>query len=193
MARENHNNNMIYIHDLDNFAVGSHNCLSVPFDQLLANGFMTRQTDVRPAKSVNTACQLVAVIFQIQSLQQFGGVSATHIDWTMVPYVRNSFEKHYLTEYVKDLPEFMDIDILYLAHDELTKWVSKKVEQFFMDHENITDESFKLANKDMFDKKYYQKALFETTRETYQAIEGLYHNLNTLQSRSGRHNCRLAA
>ena len=72
------------------------NCLSVPFDKLLAEGFNTRQTDVRPAQSVNTAFQLVAVIFQLQSLQQFGGVSATHLDWTMIPYVRKSFYKHYI-------------------------------------------------------------------------------------------------
>ena len=72
MARENHLNNEIYIHDLGSYAVGMHNCLSVPFDDLLANGFNTRQTDVRPANSVNTAFQLVAVIFQLQSLQQFG-------------------------------------------------------------------------------------------------------------------------
>lgn len=91
MAKANHENNEIYIHDLDNYAVGNHNCLSIPFDELLANGFNTRQTDVRPAQSVNTAFQLVAVIFQLQSLQQFGGVSATHLDWTMVPYVRKSF------------------------------------------------------------------------------------------------------
>ena len=64
-------------------------------DKLLANGFKTRQTDVRPAGSVNTAMQLVAVLFQIQSLQQFGGVAATHLDWTMVPYVRMSFYKHF--------------------------------------------------------------------------------------------------
>ena len=38
----------------------------------------------------------MAVIFQIQSLSQFGGVSATHLDWTMVPYVRKSFRKHYI-------------------------------------------------------------------------------------------------
>ena len=95
MARENHENNEIYIHDLDAYYVGSHNCLSIPFDDLLAKGFNTRQTDVRPAGSVNTAFQLVAVIFQLQSLQQFGGVSATHLDWTMVPYVRKSFAKHY--------------------------------------------------------------------------------------------------
>ena len=55
MARENHEGNMIYIHDLDNYYVGNHNCLSIPFDKLLAEGFNTRQTDVRPAGSVNTA------------------------------------------------------------------------------------------------------------------------------------------
>jgi ribonucleoside-triphosphate reductase len=68
MARKNHLNNEIYIHDLDSYYVGSHNCLSIPFDDLLANGFNTRQTDVRPAGSANTAFQLVAVIFQLQSL-----------------------------------------------------------------------------------------------------------------------------
>lgn len=72
MAKNNHLNNEIYIHDLSHYAVGDHNCLSVPFDDLLANGFNTRQTDVRPAQSVSTAFQLVAVIFQLQSLQQFG-------------------------------------------------------------------------------------------------------------------------
>ena len=75
MARNNHLNNEIYIHDLDSYALGSHNCLSIPFDDLLANGFNTRQTDVRPAQSINTAFQLIAVIFQIQSLQQFGRFS----------------------------------------------------------------------------------------------------------------------
>ena len=94
-AARNHNNNEIYIHDLDSYAVGSHNCLSIPFDKLLAEGFNTRQCDVRPAGSINTAMQLVAVIFQLQSLQQFGGVSATHLDWSMVPYVRKSFLKNF--------------------------------------------------------------------------------------------------
>ena len=55
MAKKNHLENMIYIHDLDSYAVGMHNCLSIPFDKLLKNGFNTRQTDVRPAGSVNTA------------------------------------------------------------------------------------------------------------------------------------------
>lgn len=62
-AKDNHINNRIYIHDLDSYYVGNHNCLSIPFDKLLSKGFNTRQTDVRPARSINTAFQLLAVIF----------------------------------------------------------------------------------------------------------------------------------
>lgn len=95
VGRKNHEDNMIYIHDADHWEIGDHNCLSIKFDDLLRDGFKTRQTDVRGANSVNTAFQLMAVIFQLQSLQQFGGVASTHIDWTMVPYVRKSFFKHF--------------------------------------------------------------------------------------------------
>ena len=162
MARRNHENNEIYIHDLDSYAVGMHNCLSIPFDDLLAKGFNTRQTDVRPANSVNTAFQLVAVIFQLQSLQQFGGVSATHLDWTMVPYVRKSFYKH-----------FMDAMKYLVRFNELIP-----VENF-NDKMSITDNAYKHY------KKHYQYALEKTKKEVHQAVEGMYHNLNTLQSRSG--------
>lgn len=72
VSRNNHLNNEIYIHDLRDWILGDHNCLTIPVDKLLAEGFTVRQTDIRPAQSINTAFQLLAVIFQIQSLQQFG-------------------------------------------------------------------------------------------------------------------------
>lgn len=160
-AKENHENNRIYTHDLDSYAVGMHNCLSVPFDDLLANGFTTRQTDVRPANSVSTACQLVAVIFQIQSLQQFGGVSATHIDWTMVPYIRKSFYKHF-NDGLKYC-EGLDIDYVLTNVQDIS----------------IEDSSYKKYPK------AYDYAIAMTKKECMQGVEGLSHNLNTLQSRSG--------
>ena len=160
MARNNHLNNEVYVHDLDSYAVGMHNCLTVPFDDLLAKGFNTRQTDVRPANSVNTAFQLIAVLFQLQSLQQFGGVSASHIDWTMVPYVRKSFRKHF------------NDGLKYIEEVELpTQSPAEDV--------SITDESYTLHPK------AYKYAMDKTYKEASQAAEGMYHNLNTLQSRSG--------
>ena len=158
MSRENHLNNEIYIHDLDSYAVGMHNCLTIPFDKLLKEGFNTRQTDVRPARSINTAFQLVAVLFQLQSLQQFGGVSASHLDWTMVPYVRISFRKHF-----NEGMEFIEESDLRQESDELS----------------IEDDFYKQFPK------VYKYAMSKTEKELMQAVQGMYHNLNTLQSRSG--------
>lgn len=163
MSRENHLNNEVYIHDLNSYAIGNHNCLSIPFDKLLAEGFNTRQTDVRGAQSVNTAFQLVAVLMQLQSLNQFGGVAATHIDHTMVPYVRKSFAKHYRDglKYIEDVPD---------------ENIPSKER---IEGKSIEDVYFKAY------KKAYQYAMDMTEKEIYQAVEGMYHNLNTLQSRSG--------
>ena len=169
-ARNNHLNNEIYTHDLDSYAIGMHNCLSIPFDDLLANGFNTRQADVRPAQSVSTAFQLVAVIFQLQSLQQFGGVSATHLDWTMVPYVRKSFRKHF-----KDGIFYMENTI-----GESKEKSDKMIDTFPKDVEmSIDSPEYKIF------KKAYNYALDKTIQEVQQSVEGMYHNLNTLQSRSG--------
>ena len=169
MARNNHLNNEIYIHDLDSYALGMHNCLTVPFDDLLANGFNTRQTDVRPANSVNTAFQLVAVLFQLQSLQQFGGVSASHLDWTMVPYVRKSFAKHYKDGFIWiEKQPYSNIDY------EIDNMVF-----------NAADYSIDNPEWKAYSFEAYNYALKMTEKETRQAVEGMYHNLNTLQSRSG--------
>ena len=163
MARKNHERNEIYIHDLDKYASRMHNCLTEPIDDLLDKGFKTRQCNVRPAGSISTAFQLLAVTFQLQSLQQFGGVAASHLDWSMVPYYRMSFFKHLCDgiNYIENLPVSF----------------------------NLTREEKK--NTSINDPKYtkqktawkYAKNL--TDRELSQAVEGMYHNLNTLQSRSG--------
>lgn len=195
MSRTNHLSNRIYIHDLDSYAAGMHNCLSIPFDKLLANGFNTRQTDVRPAQSVNTAGQLIAVIFQLQSLQQFGGVSATHIDWTLMPYVKKSFRKHYIVAYLKNTAAFSQIDLMGMLFDSyedesgiirnrFEDWIDKNKERFY-EETGLKEEDFFFANKEKLDPLLYQSAMYDTILETKQAVEALYHNLNTLQSRSG--------
>lgn len=172
MARNNHLNNMIYVHDLNSYAVGMHNCLTIPFDDLLARGFNTRQTDVRPAQSVSTAFQLVAVLFQLQSLQQFGGVSASHLDWTMVPYVRKSFTKH-----LRDGMKYCEGKSEYKAK-RFEEWLKHDL------HKDGTVHMDDFEIKELHPMAW-NYAMDMTERETYQAAEGMYHNLNTLQSRSG--------
>ena len=162
-AKDNHIGNMVYTHDLDHYELGDHNCLTIPFDDLLAKGFVIRQTDIRPARSVNTTFQLVAVIFQLQSLNQFGGVSAGHIDHTMVPYVRLSFYKHF-----KDGLTFIE---------ELDQ--NNKVFDSICETMSVDDPTYKEHTK------AYNYATKMTLKEIYQAVEGMFHNLNSLQSRSG--------
>ena len=166
-TKENHLNNEVYIHDLSAYSVGNHNCLSIPFDHLLSKGFNTRQVDIRPANSLNTAMQLVAVIFQLQSLQQFGGVSATHLDHTLVPYVRKSFFKHFKSG-LKYIKRYSD--------DKIDKYIHKHG----LDCEtSIDDDRYKKIGC------VYNYAMDSMEKESYQSAEALFHNLNSLQSRSG--------
>ena len=172
-TRKNHLENRIYIHDLNSYAVGMHNCLSIPIDDLAAKGFNTRQTDVRPARSINTFCQLCAVVMQLQSLQQFGGVSYTHLDWSAVPYIRMSFTKH------------LGDGLIYI--EKKSEYKTKRFHKWLENDEahpdgtiHFDDEEFKALHPEA-----WEYAMDMTIKEIHQAVEGLYHNLNTLQSRSG--------
>ena len=192
--KKNHINNRVYIHDLDSYILGMHNCLSVPMDELLSRCVKTRQTIIRPAGSVNTAFQLIAVYFQLQSLQQFGGVAATHVDWTLVPYVRKSFMKHYIIAYLKTTDEFEKLDLPALMfqdyrdeagiwRNKLEDWISEHKKEY-LDKIGLKKEDFTFDNKKL-DPKLRQSAVFDTIQEAKQGAEGMLHNLNSLQSRSG--------
>lgn len=159
MARRNHTNNEIYIHDLSSYAIGNHNCLTLPIDKLLKEGFSLRQCDIRPANSIQSAFQLIAVLFQVQSLEMFGGVAAGHLDWSMVPYVRKSFSKHFKDgiKYCEQKEDFLEIPNELSFSDPMVKEYSKA----------------------------YNYAMDMTTKEVNQATEAFFHNLNSLQSRSG--------
>lgn len=161
-----HRESRIYIHDLSEYDIGDHNCLFADVGHLLSHGFSTRNGDVRPAGSFATACQLIAVIFQVQSQVQFGGVATCHIDYDLAPYVKKSFYKHFATgcKYL----EGMDEDEI----DEVTRAAKEEMP-------SIEDGRFKAHQK------AYRYAIDQLEHEGKQAAQSLYHNLNTLESRAG--------
>lgn len=113
--------------------------------------------------------QLLAVVFQLQSLQQFGGVSATHLDWTAVPYVRKSFTKH-----LRDGLKYCENKSAYkLARFE--RWLEIDLHKDGTVH--FDDIEFQELHPEAWD-----YAMDMTLKELKQAVEGMYHNLNTLQS-----------
>lgn len=194
---KNHRDNISYEHDLSEWCVGEHNCLSLPVDQCLAKGFAVKNSDCRPAGSISSAEQLIQVLIQTQSLQQFGGVSCTHLDFTLEPYVRKSFMKHFIIASLKDDKSFKSINLLQLAFDDYVDEVGvvrNAFEEWLQDNKNIflknwgvTFDDFYFGSKTVkrISNKWYQSAMLDTIIETKQAAEGLYHNLNTLLSRSG--------
>ncbi|SMF05337.1 ribonucleoside-triphosphate reductase class III catalytic subunit [Paenibacillus barengoltzii] len=151
--------NIVYVHDLDQYALGTTNCIFIPFDKLLRRGFNTGNGSVRPPTSIMTAMALVAIIFQSQQNSQFGGVSANKLDFDLAPYVAKSFAKYFR----KGLDYFEEGD----ANADLG---------------DIT-----MSRSDLRDQypKAFNYALKETKSETFQAAESLIHNLNTMSSRAG--------
>lgn len=166
ITRENHENNMVYTHDFAHYPLGDHNCLTIPIDPLMKNGFKTRQVDIRPPKTFGTFGQLSAVLAQLQSLQQFGGVSYGHYDHSSVPYVRMSFLKHYNKA----------LDFI--------KWI-KPLTLENVEEVSITDKIYRGHWWNFTKRIRHHVAMARTKEEVHQAIEALFHNLNSLQSRSG--------
>ncbi|UNK19893.1 anaerobic ribonucleoside triphosphate reductase [Paenibacillus sp. N3/727] len=156
-------NGYVYVHDLDQYALGTTNCIFIPFDRLLANGFNTGNGSVRPPQSIMTAMALVAIIFQSQQNSQFGGVSGNKIDWDLAPYVGKSFRKHFR----KGLSYFSEGDM------NLGKDISDL--DLHMDNHSLEE----------IYPRTYKFAYEETINETKQAAESLIHNLNTMSSRAG--------
>lgn len=83
------------------------------------------------------------------------GVSASHLDWTMVPYVRKSFFKHY-----NDVRDTLDLEPIEVE-----------------DIEGTEIDSVVYVGNDDETKRIWKKALKRTEKEVHQAVEGMYHNL----------------
>ncbi len=167
--------NRLYIHDLDHYALGTTNCIFIPFERLLRQGFSSGNGSLRMPNSIMTAMAQVAIIFQCQQNSQFGGVAANKIDYDLAPYVTRSFRKH------------LRKGLHYLGEWHRTAAQSLELQQ-------ATAEALELllARAEMSDpslaKQYplaYSYALEEARNETLQAAESLIHNLNTMSSRGG--------
>lgn len=163
-----HRDGLIYQHDLDHYNVGAHNCLMIDFQRLFRNGFKTRNCDVRPPTSFSTACQLVAVIMQLQSQCQYGGVGAVHIDTDLAPYVLMSYKRHLLD----------GAKYLVNASEELLAMIECWFDGTGSDPEIPRD----------FICRYPEVVAYASDmleREGKQAAQALWHNLGTLESRAG--------
>lgn len=180
--------NEMYIHDLDSYSIGQHNCMFVDLEDVLLRGFVTRNGDVRTAGGIETAYQLVAVIFQIQSQAQFGGVGTPAFDSQLAPFVANSFRKLFKKEIEK-----------HNRYSPNKIYVPEKLMKLTNDIDSVDTRDVKVeGTRIKFLPKFLRTAIVEALyREIYiearnelievlkQSSEALVHNLNTLESRPG--------
>lgn len=166
---EEHKNGKIHIHDL-NFYNLSFNCLFAPVGKLLKNGFDSGTGFLRSPNSIQTAGALTAVILQLQSNQQFGGIADDNIDFDLAPFVDKSFKKNLNKE----------LDAYYTYND-----IQDNEEKNF-DLVSMNEPIEKIASTlHLEDTLCIQRAIEQTDKDTHQSMEALIGNLNSLQSRSG--------
>lgn len=164
---QEHKDGHLHIHDLNQYNL-TFNCLFAPVGKLLKTGFDSGTGYLRSPKSIQTAAALTAVILQLQSNQQYGGIADDNLDYDLAPFVDISFRKNLkneLNRYIEYNPEHEDIDINDVANVSMN-W---PVELLYA----------------KFPKICVENAIRITDDDTHQAMEGLIGNLNSLQSRSG--------
>lgn len=168
--------NEVYVHDLDQYVLGTTNCIFIPFDKLLARGFNTGNGSVRPPNSITTAMALTAIIFQSQQNAQYGGVSASKLDWDLAPYINKSFQKHFIKA-----QQLIQEQAKVLAAPDGSEIPFEEAAGY------DTFEHLTFSNKQLAVRypETYRFARLQTIEETNQAAEALIHNLNTMSSRAG--------
>lgn len=164
---QEHKDGYIHIHDLNQYNL-TFNCLFAPVGKLLSTGFDSGTGFLRSPKSIQSAAALTAVILQLQSNQQYGGIADDNIDFDLAPFVDISFKKNLkeeLDSYLEYNPEHIDIDLNEIKNISMNQPIEI------------------LYSK--FPKTCVDRAIKKTDSDTHQAMEGLIGNLNSLQSRSG--------
>ena len=164
---QEHKDGHLHIHDLNQYNL-TFNCLFAPVGKLLKNGFDSGTGFLRSPKSIQTAAALTAVILQLQSNQQYGGIADDNLDFDLAPYVDISFRKN--------------------LKEELTRYLEYNVEHEDIDLDEVENVSMNWPVEVLyvkFPKICVNNAIQKTDDDTHQAMEGLIGNLNSLQSRSG--------
>lgn len=115
---------------------------------------------------------------------QFGGVGSIHIDYDLSPFVSKSFVKYFVINIAKQSDDFENLDLESMEPEEIEDWVEINKQKYF-ELAKVKEEDICIGNKVNLDKHLFNSSYFDLIREGKQAAEGLYHNLNTLESRQG--------
>lgn len=188
-----HREGDIHIHDLD-FLTLTTTCCQIDLLKLFQGGFSTGHGFLREPNDIRSYSALACIALQSNQNDQHGGQSIPNFDYSMAPGVKKTFRRAFTDNLTKAIEVYLEQEDGELLSKSIVKNVEREtgeiavfadgngfdeaVERLLCDH---TDE--RTAAKIMrFTRKY---AVKETRRNTYQAMEALVHNLNTMHSRAG--------
>ncbi len=183
----------IHIHDMD-FLTLTTTCCQIDQIKLFTGGFSTGHGVLREPNDIYSYSALACIAIQANQNDQHGGQSVVNFDYSMAEGVKKTFRKRYRDNMVRALELTTPVEnaqaFVRGYYDELkTRGVAptlveneayKSAERDILAAQGLSDEE--IARVQAFSQ---QKAAEETDRATFQAMEALIHNLNTMNSRAG--------
>ena len=189
---EAHQNGDIHIHDLDFYTLTT-TCCQIDLLKLFHNGFSTGHGVVREPNDIASYAALACIAIQSNQNDQHGGQAIVNLDYGLAPGVKKTYLKRYQSNMVSSIE--------LMADEQKAEEVKKGLKQLQKEewyatidnHKDYTEKETKLLcslgiSKEIIQKAQdfaKKKALAETDKATYQAMESLIHNLNTMHSRAG--------
>ncbi len=188
-----HHDGDIHIHDLD-FLTLTTTCCQIDILKLFKNGFDTGHGHLREPQDIASYAALACIAIQSNQNDQHGGQSIPNFDYGMAPGVAKSYKKIYC----QNLGRALEL----LANEECGDCVAKDIMEKAIEKcgewPKLEDgEVYKAAELEILTEKYgkelaekaqaftFKRAEKEIDRATFQAMEALVHNLNTMHSRAG--------
>lgn len=183
-----HDSGLIHIHDLDFLPMGTTTCLQIPLDKLFKHGFNTGHGFLRPPKGIASYAALTCIAIQSNQNDQHGGQSIPLFDYYLAPGVLQTFQK-LLKQEIYDTFDTLSA-LQHLNQSKLVE-IADGLKTIDIDpsvlYPCIKESVFENENKIIRNAidKAYTRTMKKTDRTTYQAMEALIHNLNTMHSRAG--------
>lgn len=188
-----HREGDIHIHDLDFYTLTT-TCCQIDLLDLFKGGFSTGHGVLREPNDIYSYSALACIAIQANQNDQHGGQSVVNFDYGMAPGVKKTFIKRYRDNLVRALELLCDVSD---ADDKARELIGTLQKEEGLTPQLEEDDAFRTALKEKLTAYVkeselekvldfvQQKAVKETDKATYQAMEALIHNLNTMNSRAG--------
>ena len=201
-----HREGDIHIHDMDFYTLTT-TCCQIELRKLFKGGFSTGHGVLREPNDIASYAALACIAIQSNQNDQHGGQSVCDFDYGLGDGVRKTYRRLYKKHLAEALDLLSDVDdargvaqglleraeketgaIASLAMDgRFAEAVARELKEALAGAEGAPDVAGEVADATVQRMMDYaaKNAAADTDRATFQAIEALVHNLNTMHSRAG--------